>query len=300
MASFISVISLFILVLANGCLTLPVNDDQYSSTLSPSFKEELTTGQTIIDVPHTVDVRLVSDPETTDLPKFPSEQELKRHFLYESATTADIRVSEEKFEHATHTFNKLATSEPYYMTTESTEHHLGVVTLENEINDHNSGIHKRDIPVELTTISMPSFTSTSSVVSPHFYTSESSNVVPQHQPTLEPPTSTKKYTGLLVDDKEEPKEDSEPSKVKVVETTTENEDPNAPTAVYDPNALKDVKNVPDNELSIEKSHDVVTRQPEKFLITTMETTKNIKDKSEQIPLNQGTQSSSSEKKESNN
>ncbi len=46
MASFISALALFILVLSNGCFTLPILDEQVFSSTYSSVNDDVTTGET--------------------------------------------------------------------------------------------------------------------------------------------------------------------------------------------------------------------------------------------------------------
>jgi hypothetical protein len=250
MASFISALSLFVLVLATGCFAFPVNDEQFSSTITPSFIDHFTTGKTVISTPQSFDLRLVPDEETTDLPTFPSQKDLQQHFRFESSTPVHNQELEENFTQTPRSFDELSTSASYTHTTQGSdsklehsersfddfsstiesstqlsEHHLRSIKDDEDENESNK-LSEREFQLELTTSYMPSFTSTSSVVDPKFYTSESSTVFSQSQ-TSEPSTSTTKYTGLLKDEpEEEPKEglrtEEEPKEsLKTEEETTE-------------------------------------------------------------------------------
>ncbi len=46
MASFISALALFILVLSNGCFTLPILDEQVFNSTYSSVNDDVTTGET--------------------------------------------------------------------------------------------------------------------------------------------------------------------------------------------------------------------------------------------------------------
>jgi len=60
MASFISALALFVLVLSNGCFTLPVDNKQFSTSTSSSL-HNLTNEQTL-------GLQLVSNNETISYP----------------------------------------------------------------------------------------------------------------------------------------------------------------------------------------------------------------------------------------
>jgi hypothetical protein len=302
MASFISALSLFVLVLATGCFAFPVNDEQFSSTITPSFIDHFTTGKTVISTPQSFDLRLVPDEETTDLPTFPSQKDLQQHFRFESSTPVHNQELEENFTQTPRSFDELSTSASYTHTTQGSdsklehsersfddfsstiesstqlsEHHLRSIKDDEDENESNK-LSEREFQLELTTSYMPSFTSTSSVVDPKFYTSESSTVFSQSQ-TSEPSTSTTKYTGLLKDEpEEEPKEglrtEEEPKEsLKTEEETTEEETTEGLKTEEEPKESLKTEEEPKESLKTEE-------EPKESLKTEEETTEGLKTEEE--------------------
>jgi len=306
MSSFIFTLSLLVLVLATGCFTLPVIDEEFSSTIFPSFHDHSSTGKAILGDPKPFDIRLISEDGKNDLPKFPLEGELKHHFEFESSTPVDNQELHEKFTQSLRSFNDSPDFESHTVTTQSsdskvernsddfsfteesstqfTEHHLRSLLPQDDKESNSENLSERDLQVELTTNYMPSFTSTSSVVAPQLYTTESS-------------TSTKKYTGFLNDGKDE---EFKP-KVSKTQGRKENnsDDLNFPTAQLDQKALDGVSNLPNDFMKIEENTDVVTHRPGRSSTTTIENKKESEYKSDKIPLNQGKESSFTKEKESN-
>jgi len=333
MASFISTLSLFIFILSNGYLTLPINNEQFFNSTFSSLNN-LTTEQTST-------LQFVSDNETTVLPNMNKNYLSDEHIGFEISTSMD-NLSEENATQVSSTFDYFFTSEstitteqyfndkhdydqslssssePTIQTTEqsySNKHdydHLLFTTVEpttqitelerrgltNELeSETESETDKREVQVELTTNDLLSFTSTSSAVAPALYTSEVSIS-----------TSTEKYTGLLTYENEQ----EQPTKyVKTLKKTTQkskliptinsnvrseedSEEPTAPIAVFDQEALNKIPYVPNDFLILDENNTlVVTDLPDKLSTSTIQNTE------EQKPLNQGKESLYSEEKESN-
>jgi len=291
MTSFISALSLLILVLANGYFTLPVVDDHLSSSTFSSLHDDLTTE-------HAFNLRLVPDEETTEFLHTVTPRSFNEHMEFEVTTSANSLL-EENASRASRIFDEHFTFEPSTFTTKEShtdkrDHHdFSSTTVESFIDDDD--MNKREMKIESTTRDML-FTST---VAPELYTTK-----------LPISTSTKKYTGLLKDEKEyeeeykeytperpikssrtgsfKPKpqpEDKSEEDSKFATTTKSkfdsNEDskePTAPTAVFDQDALKKLSNIPNDIMILDENNDVVTSSLEKFLTTTIENTKGQKTK----------------------
>jgi hypothetical protein len=58
MTSFISTVSLLVLVLATGCFTLPILEEHFSSSSVPSVNDEFTTSQTKEHQMNSLDMRV--------------------------------------------------------------------------------------------------------------------------------------------------------------------------------------------------------------------------------------------------
>jgi len=215
-------------------------------------------------------------------------------------STSLDNLSEEHSSRAPRTLDEFSTSEPLtteHSLTDKPDHDdLLFTTVEptTQVNEHErrslttkleeeteSETDKREIQVELTTIDIPSFTSTSSAVAPQFYTSESS-------------TSTEKYTGRIKDEEEQPKQYTEMQRrptVKSQEISTKKskvqseEDLNesiVPTTVFHQEALSKISNVSNDFMILDENNDVVvTDLPDKLSTTT------IKKNDNQNQLNQG-------------
>jgi len=293
MTSFISTLSLLVLVLATGCFTLPVTEEPFSSSTYSSLIDDLTTDKN--NEMGTVNTRLVPDEETTESLKVHSERLLNEKSDVETSSRFLSEELEENTSRALHTFNDLSTLEPLELTTENSvsdiehderdsddslfttaesvtevnEHRLRNVTSEDETEDYHD---KREPQLELTTSYMPSFTSTSSAVAPQLYTSESS-------------TSTEIYIGLLKDETDEEKEPKKDVKIgrkpiskhKVSTTTKKTKDSseedskelNVAVAQLDQQALDQVSNVPSEILILEETVEIFTVLPENLSTTTI-------------------------------
>jgi len=229
MASFIYALSLFILVLSNGCLTLPIDDEQVSASTLPSLNDEFTTERTF-------NLRLVSDNEAATVPDMMKEHSSNEHMGFDMTTSTD-NLFEENASRASRTFDEWSTVEPFTFTTEQSfpdkrDHHevsfstsepttdvgeLDIRAFSESENEPGTEHNKREMQVELATSDMLLFTSTSSAVAPQLYTPE---------PSTPSSTSTKKYIGRLTDDDEQ-EEVKKPTKTqrktapKSKETVTE-------------------------------------------------------------------------------
>jgi hypothetical protein len=86
MASITSVISFFVL-LATFCNSLPV-EDRFKSTTVPTTHFEFTTGKTIVDNEDKITMHLLSDEESTGVPKILPPRVYDEHEHYEYTTPA--------------------------------------------------------------------------------------------------------------------------------------------------------------------------------------------------------------------
>jgi hypothetical protein len=86
MASITSVISLFVL-LAIYCNSLPV-EDKFKGVTVPTTNFEFTTGKTIVDNEDKITMHLLSDDESTGVPKIHPPREYDEHEHYEFTTPA--------------------------------------------------------------------------------------------------------------------------------------------------------------------------------------------------------------------
>jgi hypothetical protein len=284
MASLISTFPLFILILINGCFTLPIDNEHISSSTFSSLNTDLTT-ERIFNL-------RASDDETSALPNVEIKQPSEKNNEYEMSTTVDGLKEENAFR-PPRTFEKFSNSEPLTITTEQSHTDLLFSTVESitqtsEFEPRNiktgldteselsDDMDPREMQVEFTTDDLPSFTSAPSTVSGGFDKSKSS-------------TSTKKHIRFLKDEDEQQSEKflKTPSKTLVKQSKIQSkdkyeEDSTAPIAVLDQEALKKVANVPNDFLVLDENNDfVVTNLPNKFLTTTME------NKQEEKALNQG-------------
>jgi len=299
MASFISALSLLILVLANGYFAIPLFNEPSSSPFL-SLHDDLTTENPL-------ELRSVPDnDETTESPTMEHVRATDEDMGSEMSTSGD-NLSEENASRPSRMFDESFTSEPMTFTSEkssmeerdfkdlsfttaepfthSIEHERRELESEKdtETDEENkvppevvSG--KRDIPIESTTISMLSFTSTSSAVAPQFYTSES---------------STKKFIGFLKDDEEETEKPIKTLKKQPTKTKFQSDEESfAPIAVLDQQASKEVSPVSNGVMILDENNDlVVTATPDKLPKINTENKKQ---------LNQGEKSTHSEEKKSDN
>jgi hypothetical protein len=239
-------------------------------------------------------MRLVPDDEATGLPTLEEKRSSDEPINYETTTSVD-RLSKEETDRALRAFNELSdlfttektltdkrelndllftTVEPVTEVNELKTRELepetetdGPATEPERENELNTG-NKQEIPIELTTSSMPLFPLTSSSIAPELNT----------------PT-TEKYTGLLKD---------ETRRIKShVEDKTE-DDSKVRIAFYDQDALKKISNVPNDFMLLDETHDVVTLKLDTHSTDSVEHSDEVKP----VPLNQGEASSHSEEKES--
>lgn len=314
MASFISTLSLFILVLSQSCFTLPIINQQL---LSLTSNNDLTTEQAF-------NLRLVADDETDVLPNTEKISFNDEHIGFQISTSAN-GLSEEKTRQEIHTLNEFSTSKSSIYTTEQSsndkynnhdyssfptiESITQAVELQQQafINDLETKNDKQEPEIELTTIDMILFPSTSSSVAPKFSKSSSSSVAPQiftSQSSTSSSKSTEKYPDLLKDDNEHDHDQEQTTKsiktqkkfeIKAkVQLEEDSKESTVPTAVFDQEALKKIVNIPNDYLILDENNDiVVTGLPSQMFTSTMKT------KNEQKSLNQGKESSQSKEKESN-
>jgi len=307
MTSFTSTVSLLVLVLATSCFTLPILEEHFSSSSVPSVNDEFTTSQTKEHEMNLFDMRSTFHDATTEFPHFHSERTLNEELDFHPTTSVNQGESEENSSRSPRMFDDLSTSESFTFTTQESlsalEHkqhestNLSFATAEPK---DDSDMDKREFEVELTTNYMPSFTLSSSDVSPRLYTSESSTSTSTSTSTpASTSTSTEKYTGLLKGDTQR-EEDEEPKKWTKTEkkvtttrksklqsedkseedtkmTTTkrskvhtedkseeDTKDSNFPVAQLDQEPSKNQAIYPDNIMILEKSTDVVTVLPGKL------------------------------------
>jgi hypothetical protein len=277
MASFISALSLLLVVLASNCFTLPIDQSLSNS----SFNNESTVG-------HPSTLRLVTDAEKSKLPNLDIKHPLNQHVEVEITTPAD-KLTKENVMRASRTFDELFKSTTVQSkVTEEPQLEIRDIPAEFE-NITKPKIVKEEIKVELTTTDLPSLISSSSTITPVFTTLE---------------TSTNKYTGFLEEDeepnkytkirKEQVKSKLPPTKVPVDETEEISKDSTIPTALFDEQALKKVSNIPNDFLQLDEKNDlVVTDLPNKYSTTTEEY-------KEKPLLNQGKKSSHTEEKKPDN
>jgi len=332
MVPFISALSLFVLILSNGCFTLPIVDEQFSSSTFSSLNDDLTTEQAL-------SLRLVSDDETSVLPDMDKKYLSDEHMGFQMSTSVNSLL-EENASRASRMFDEFSTSEPMTFTTEqsSTDKNeqddllfttIEPITQVNEferrsfnnefLNETEVENKQQKIQVDFTTSDTLSFTSTSSSVAPELYTSTWSSVAPKlYTSELSTSTSTQKYIGLLKDEDENENEQVQTTKYMryqrkqtpksrvlsakksniQLKDKLEEEDSTettVPTAFFDQEALNKIANVPNDFMVLDESNDiVVTGLPSNFSTTIMNTT------NEAILLNQGEEPSHSEEKESDN
>jgi len=218
MASFIASLSLFVLILSNGCFTLPIVDEQlWTSTFLP-LNHDLTTDSVF-------NLRFVPENETNVLPDLEIKRSSDEHMGFEASTSLP-GLWEANVVRASRTFDELSTSQPWTFTNERsrTDVHQDLLfptvepttqvdnferrSLNSEFeNGTETGNDKQQMQVELTTNVMPSFVSTSSVVVPQVYVLKSSTS-----------TSTEKYTGLLKDENEHVQEEEQVQPKKFIKT----------------------------------------------------------------------------------
>jgi len=115
MASTTSIISLFIVLLAAFCSSVPV--DKRPVIVSPY--PEFTTGKTIIDHGHYVNMQYIPDDESTDVPKFHKSRTSDEHDGDEF-TTPDHFEDHEHGSHSQRSFDDSAS--PMMFASESSVH----------------------------------------------------------------------------------------------------------------------------------------------------------------------------------
>jgi len=297
MASLISVLSL--LVLSIGCFALPVVQNNLidsSSTLSSSVDSIIDHASTHEMTSFTM--QLLSEKEKSQIPKLPLKETSSNKHDSQTSNLSNNQKTLENISRASRAFNGLQTAAAFLSRREEKidEHNTDHLSLTTPINEKN----KQNI-LEVTTISMPSFTSTSSSVAPELYTPQSLL------------TTTEKYIGHLKDETE--KEDVKKDEKKISEKDqelkklpTKSEDileDQGITAIapVDPQASGQIPNVPGSNMFLEQNTNVVTNIPDISIITTTTTIKNEEEKkqedeSKSKPLNQGEEPSHTEEKKS--
>jgi hypothetical protein len=145
MASFISSLLFVILILANGCFTLPVGDEQSSSSTFSSLNDDLTTEKVfnlslVSDAEQTtvpnIEQTTVSDVEQTTVPYIEPKQPVDQHAQFEISTSTDNLLAEKAFQ-ASSTYDQFSTSEPFTstiqdsLTDKSVQNELLLTTVES-------------------------------------------------------------------------------------------------------------------------------------------------------------------------
>lgn len=265
MASFISTLSLLILVLANGYFTLPVVDRPLSSSTFSSLHDGLTTERAR-------NLRLVKDDASTE------------SFTSEPSTF----ITEESHTDKSGEIDVLST------TSHNTESETGKREIQVESTTNNMlsfSSTSSSVAPQLYT-SEPS-TSTSTSTSTKKYTG-----LLQDDKEIEKPIKTLRKGTLKPKESDEDSKELSTKKSKFQSKDKSDEDSKespARTAVFDQDSLKKFSNVPNDVMMLDESNDlVVTGLPNKLSTTTKENTK------EQKPLNQGEESSHIEEKKSDN
>jgi len=98
MASFISALSLLVLVLFNGCFTLPIDDEQFSSSTFSSLTNETTFG-----------LQLVTDNATSEFSNMTRNYPSDEHMTFEPTTVTEQSDNDKRDYHDD---SLLSSSEP--------------------------------------------------------------------------------------------------------------------------------------------------------------------------------------------
>jgi len=297
-----------IFLLFNGYFTLPIIDEQLSTSTYLPENHLLTTAETL-------NLRLVTDDESSTLSDVNPKRSTDEHMEFEMSTS--IAGLGEEISPALRSIEEFSTSEPMSITTEQAreDNNLSYTTVEsttefaqlsrrgftNELENNT-----QEMKVELTTNDMSSFISTSSSVGEvsKVSTSKSSSSIS---------TSTEKYIGLLKDDNEYDEEEQSTKYTKIQrkssgkkskvypEDKSDDEESAVPTALFDQKALDRVPNIPNDFLMLDESNDFVVTSLSNRIFPSTTTHQNIKEEKEDMqPLNQGKNSAHTEEKESNN
>jgi hypothetical protein len=235
MSSKTSIISLFVLVLATCCYSLPVEDQFHSSTL-PTPTHEYSTGTTIVEHEVNVNMRLITPEESSDIPNIHSEHKYGEHHSEHMATdevSRPTRLSKEM----SSTFTTQSPSSVHLTHDERSFNDFSFTTMEsktqfNERSINGLGLNRdeetekseRYFPgqehhLEMTTVSEPQEFTTSETQPREFTTSfefhprefTTSESEPREFTTSESQQrkfttsfdSFGKFTGLLPNDREE-------------------------------------------------------------------------------------------------
>jgi len=329
MASFISALSLLILVLATGCFTLPVGKEQLSSSTLSSIHDDSTTEKI-------AELKLVPDHETTASPNVKTGRSLFEVVNVEVPVDSRLWTLGDYEVLVARTVDEHSTSKPMTATTEKSvpskhgSDDLLSATVEpsTQVNRvEPSGVNidskkstdvetkagKREMTVELTTSEMSSSTPTSSTVAPELT-------------TIQPTTSAQKYVGHLKGDEDDnddnekqnkptkhttsprkpttnsEEQQSEKSKAGLKDKSEENSaELQGPMAQFDQGALnKALGGLKDTLVLDENDDHAVTDVAEKSPTATLENKQqqNGKQTQEPKPLEQGKKQSNAEEKES--
>jgi len=210
MASITSIISFFILLLATFSYSAPVGQEYGTST--PEY--EYTTNQTVVENVNSVNMRLISDDESTDVPTIQNERSSEEsnsdEVTTEGVTFSPRAVEDYSYPSSTETNDKRSYEESSFPSATETNEERSVedflyTTLESATNFNQRAIR----PVE----SQEEFES-STVFYPENQVELTTNVEPSS--SVE---SFGKSTGLLNDEQSSTSE-YEPSSTSEYEPTT--------------------------------------------------------------------------------
>jgi len=257
MVSYISALSLFILVLINSCFTLPITENPFFDSTTSSFDIDSTTAGYFH--PRTIDSDEFTTTQFSNMKGSENEEnfmettpastmstDIKRS-LFEhddlEMTTVDGQFEStsdiSQQEHMNHKFSSEGSSAFMRTNEDSTkqQHEIETFTdgqtaeFSNTVSYEHEGQHgKREYNDEMesqfTTEFMTLFTSTSSAAAPELYTPESTDFTSV-------PTSTKKYVGSFrnlkqhktadEEDMEEPRKDDQKSEKEEEQKDTQAE-----------------------------------------------------------------------------
>jgi len=273
MASFISALLLFILVLFNGYFTIPVVDEHMGFEMPPSFynSSEEDFDQVL---------RKFDELSPTESMIFTTESPFPDKRVHDDLS---FTTSESSF------YDKQNHDDLLFTTMEPT-----TSMVEPERRSFESKIDEQEMQVEFTTSDMLLFTSTASNITPELYTTQSSTL-----------TSTEKYKNH--EEEEEPEQTTKLTKTfKVLPKKTNSysfrrsinrrskRTNSSNSCIWSRSIKKKLSYIPNDFMVLDENNTfVVTDIPERYSLSV------TKDKNEQQPLSQGKESLQLEEKESN-
>jgi hypothetical protein len=195
MSSKTSILSLFVLVLATCCYSLPVEDQFHSSTL-PTPIHEYSTGITIVEHAVNVNMRLITPEESSDIPNIHSEHKYGEHhseYMPTDEVSRPSRLSEE----ISSTFTTQSPSSVHLTHDERSFNDFSFTTMESKTQFNERSINGPGLNWEEETIQSERY------FPDQERQLEMTTVVSEPREFTTSADSFGKFTGLLTDDHKE-------------------------------------------------------------------------------------------------